>query len=186
MLAVRDRHIGRVARTGFVEHESQSSKDIAYLSLDLSFGQALVSVTAKGITSLSICGDKRGTKAIPFKSGSKRPVPRRIAKIIKLIEQRLDADLDLTGLPLEIHGTPFQRAVWRRLQKIPRGQTVTYAEVAQAIGRPRAVRAVANACACNAIALAIPCHRVVRSDGTLGGYRWGVALKRRLLAIEAA
>ena len=82
-------------------------------------------------------------------------------------------------------GTPFQRRVWRALLQIPAGTTRTYAEVARAIGMPRAARAVARACASNPLAVLIPCHRVVRADGGLGGYRWGVALKRRLLAREA-
>ncbi|MET0744702.1 MAG: bifunctional DNA-binding transcriptional regulator/O6-methylguanine-DNA methyltransferase Ada [Microvirga sp.] len=87
-------------------------------------------------------------------------------------------------LPLDVRGTAFQRRVWRALQEIPAGRTATYAEVAAAIGAPKAVRAVAMACAANAIAVAIPCHRVVRTDGTLSGYRWGVERKRALLLRE--
>jgi len=82
-------------------------------------------------------------------------------------------------------GTPFQRRVWQALLQIPAGTTATYSEVAHKIGMPRAARAVARACASNPLAVLIPCHRVVRGDGGLGGYRWGVALKRRLLAREA-
>ncbi len=88
------------------------------------------------------------------------------------------------ALPLDIQGTAFQRRVWQALQDIPIGTTVSYQDVARAIGKPKAVRAVAQACANNKIALAIPCHRVVRSDGSLGGYRWGIERKRRLLALE--
>lgn len=88
------------------------------------------------------------------------------------------------GLPLDVRGTAFQQRVWRALLEIPAGNTLTYAEVARRIGSPRAARAVAGACAANAIAVAIPCHRVIRNDGTLSGYRWGVDRKRRLLEME--
>lgn len=89
------------------------------------------------------------------------------------------------ALPLDIRGTAFQQRVWQALRAIPPGRTASYAEIAAAIGRPKAVRAVAAACAANPLAVAIPCHRVVRSDGGLSGYRWGVARKRALLAREA-
>ncbi|MGH7038570.1 MAG: methylated-DNA--[protein]-cysteine S-methyltransferase, partial [Stellaceae bacterium] len=86
--------------------------------------------------------------------------------------------------PLDIRGTAFEARVWRALRKIPLGQTASYAEIAAAIGAPKAVRAVARACASNRLALLVPCHRVVHSDGTLSGYRWGVERKRALLARE--
>jgi AraC family transcriptional regulator, regulatory protein of adaptative response / methylated-DNA-[protein]-cysteine methyltransferase len=88
------------------------------------------------------------------------------------------------SLPLDIRATAFQRRVWEALQKIPRGETRSYSAVAKKIGRPKATRAVARACATNPVALAIPCHRVVREDGELGGYRWGVERKQTLLAME--
>jgi methylated-DNA-[protein]-cysteine S-methyltransferase/AraC family transcriptional regulator of adaptative response/methylated-DNA-[protein]-cysteine methyltransferase len=102
----------------------------------------------------------------------------KIVRFIAAPEQGLDLELD-------IHGTPFQRRVWDALCAIPCGRTVTYAALARRIGEPGAARAVASACAANAIALAIPCHRVIRSDGTLSGYRWGVERKRAMLAREA-
>ncbi|HCT99717.1 MAG TPA: hypothetical protein DF614_06575 [Methylococcaceae bacterium] len=89
-------------------------------------------------------------------------------------------------LTLDIHGTPFQKRVWQALQDIPTGQTATYRDIAQRINAPFAIRAVANACAANLLAIAIPCHRVVRSDGKLSGYRWGVARKAALLHRENA
>jgi len=89
-------------------------------------------------------------------------------------------------LPVDVHGTAFQARVWRALQEIPAGETRTYSEVAEAIGSPSSVRAVARACATNKVALAVPCHRVVRSDGSLAGYRWGLAVKESLLASERA
>lgn len=87
-------------------------------------------------------------------------------------------------LPLDVRATDFQRQVWQALRSIPGGSTASYAEVARSVGRPRAVRAVARACASNPVALAVPCHRVVHSDGSLGGYRWGPARKQALLAAE--
>ena len=92
---------------------------------------------------------------------------------------------DASRLPLDVQGTAFQIRVWGALREIPVGETRTYSEVAASIGEPRAVRAVASACAANVAALAIPCHRVVRRDGTLGGYRWGIDVKRSLLAAES-
>jgi AraC family transcriptional regulator of adaptative response/methylated-DNA-[protein]-cysteine methyltransferase len=88
------------------------------------------------------------------------------------------------SLPLDIRATAFQRRVWEALQRIPRGETRSYSAVAKKIGMPKATRAVARACATNPVAIAIPCHRVVREDGELGGYRWGIERKEQLLALE--
>jgi AraC family transcriptional regulator of adaptative response/methylated-DNA-[protein]-cysteine methyltransferase len=89
-------------------------------------------------------------------------------------------------LPLDVRGTAFQQRVWQALREVPAGSTVSYTEIARRIGAPTAVRAVAHACGANALAVAIPCHRVVRNDGGLSGYRWGVERKRALLQREAA
>ena len=89
-------------------------------------------------------------------------------------------------LPLDVRGTAFQQRVWQALREIPAGETASYSTIAERIGSPKAVRAVAQACALNTIAVAIPCHRVVRNDGGLSGYRWGVERKRALLEREAA
>ena len=88
-------------------------------------------------------------------------------------------------LPLDIRGTAFQQRVWQALSEIPAGTKASYAEIAEKIGSPRATRAVAQACGANSIAVAIPCHRVVRKDGDLSGYRWGVERKKTLLDIES-
>jgi AraC family transcriptional regulator of adaptative response/methylated-DNA-[protein]-cysteine methyltransferase len=113
--------------------------------------------------------------------GDKKGFEERIAKVIALIEQP-GVGLDL---PLDIRGTAFQRRVWKALQQIPLGSTATYSEIATIIGTPKAVRAVAQACGANALAVAIPCHRVIRNDGSLSGYRWGVERKQSLLEREA-
>ena len=105
---------------------------------------------------------------------------RLVAQVVGMIEQpNLGIDL-----PLDVRGTAFQQRVWQALGQIPPGQTASYAQVAQRIGSPTSVRAVAQACASNTLAVAIPCHRVVRSDGALSGYRWGVERKRELLSRE--
>jgi AraC family transcriptional regulator of adaptative response/methylated-DNA-[protein]-cysteine methyltransferase len=105
-----------------------------------------------------------------------------VAKVIGFIE------MPKTGLdlPLDVRGTAFQQKVWQALRDIPVGSTVSYRDIAARIGAPKAVRAIAQACGANALAVAIPCHRVVRNDGGLSGYRWGVQRKRALLKREAA
>ncbi|MBB1191856.1 methylated-DNA--[protein]-cysteine S-methyltransferase, partial [Klebsiella pneumoniae] len=100
-----------------------------------------------------------------------------MAQVVGLIE----APESGLALPLDIRGTAFQQRVWRALQAIPVGETVRYADIARRIGAPKAMRAVAGACAANVLAVAIPCHRVVRNDGALSGYRWGVERKKALL-----
>jgi AraC family transcriptional regulator of adaptative response/methylated-DNA-[protein]-cysteine methyltransferase len=97
-------------------------------------------------------------------------------------ETHVETGLDL---PLDLRGTPFQRRVWQALRTIPLGETASYAEIARRIGAPKSARAVAAACRANPVAIVIPCHRVVRQDGSLAGYRWGITRKRALLAREA-
>ena len=106
---------------------------------------------------------------------------RRVAQVVSVLEHPGQQ----VALPLDIQGTAFQQQVWQALREIPAGQTASYSDIAQRIGKPQAVRAVAGACAANKLAVVIPCHRVVRNDGALSGYRWGVDRKRQLLEIEA-
>jgi AraC family transcriptional regulator of adaptative response/methylated-DNA-[protein]-cysteine methyltransferase len=113
--------------------------------------------------------------------GGDREFEKLVARVIGLIE-RPGQGLDL---PLDVRGTAFQQRVWQALRTIPAGMTTTYTEIARRIGAPRSVRAVAQACGANPVAVAIPCHRVVRRDGGLSGYRWGVERKRALLDREA-
>ena len=107
-----------------------------------------------------------------------------IADLVPQVVEMMESAGKGPKLLLDVRGTTFQQRVWQALREIPAGSTATYAEIATRIGVPRAVRAVAQACAANPIAVAIPCHRVVRSDGGLSGYRWGVERKRRLLERE--
>jgi AraC family transcriptional regulator of adaptative response/methylated-DNA-[protein]-cysteine methyltransferase len=105
---------------------------------------------------------------------------------VETIVEHLRGKQASLDLPIDVQATAFQWKVWRALQRIPPGETRAYAEVARAIGKPKAVRAVARACATNPVAIVVPCHRVVRTDGGLGGYRWGLDRKKRLLAREKA
>ena len=105
---------------------------------------------------------------------------------VQKILNHLDKNEPRLDLPLDIRATAFQRQVWEKLRAIPYGQTVSYGEVAKALGKPGAVRAVGRACATNPVALVIPCHRVVREDQSLGGYRWGLERKKKLLEHEAS
>jgi len=100
-------------------------------------------------------------------------------------ERLVEASISQCDLPPDVRGTSFQRRVWQALREIPAGTTVTYSEIAKRIGAPTAIRAVASACAANKLAVAIPCHRVIRKDGSLAGYRWGIERKRALLRKEA-
>jgi len=154
-----------------------------------SLGGILVAATDKGVCAIQLGDDPdRLVRALqdrfPKASliGGDARFEALIAKVVGFVEKPAQG-LDL---PLDIRGSAFQQRVWRALRDIRPGATATYSEIAKRIGRPKAVRAVAQACAANAIAVAIPCHRVVRTDGSLSGYRWGVERKRALLQREAA
>jgi AraC family transcriptional regulator of adaptative response/methylated-DNA-[protein]-cysteine methyltransferase len=112
--------------------------------------------------------------------GGDRGFEQLVARVVGLVETPAIG----LGLPLDVRGTAFQQRVWQALREIPAGSTASYTEIAKRIGAPKAVRAVAQACAANPLAVAIPCHRVVRNDGGLSGYRWGVERKRALLEKE--
>lgn len=160
---------------------------IRYACTDCPLGRMLVAATERGICSIQF-----GRTDAELLEGLKREFPFAMRKtdegglepwIETLLSHLRGKDLD-SCLPLDIRATAFQRRVWRYLQSIPFGETKSYGQVAKAIGRPSACRAVARACATNPVAVAIPCHRVVREDGSLGGYRWGMARKKALLAME--
>ena len=156
---------------------------------ECSLGSILVARSARGVCAIFLGDDPevllheledRFPKAQLI--GGDEDFDALVAKIVGFVEEPRKG-LDL---PLDVRGTAFQQRVWRALQKIPVGETVSYADLAKRIGAPKAVRAVASACGANAIAVAIPCHRVVHKDGTASGYRWGVERKRELLKREKA
>src|SRR5690606_15389046 len=154
-----------------------------------SLGAILVASSDKGVCAI-LLGDDPAALARDLQDrfpkaeliGGDPDYERVVATVVGFVEAP-GIGLDL---PLDVRGTAFQERVWRALREIPPGGKATYAEIARRIGEPRAVRAVAGACAANHLAVAIPCHRVVRSDGGLSGYRWGVERKRRLLEREGA
>ena len=151
-------------------------------------GQVLVAAGARGICAI-LLGDDAAALVRELRErfpaaelgGDDPTFARLVARVVALV----DAPGHAHDLPLDVRGTAFQRRVWQALRALPAGATTSYAALAARLGRPSAVRAVAGACAANTLAVAIPCHRVVRADGGLAGYRWGVARKRALLAREA-
>lgn len=152
-----------------------------------SLGQVLVGITAKGICAILLGDDPAGLEAdlrARFARASIEPAPEAVAALLAQVIALVDDPRRGHDLPLDVQGTAFQRRVWEALQAIPPGQTLSYGALATRLGMPRAVRAVAGACAANAVAVAIPCHRVVGATGALTGYRWGVARKQALLARE--
>jgi AraC family transcriptional regulator of adaptative response/methylated-DNA-[protein]-cysteine methyltransferase len=160
---------------------------IRYACADSPLGRMLIAATDRGV-----CAIQFANSDDELLEGLKREFPFAARKpddgglqsyVTALLEKMTGRELN-AALPLDIRATAFQRRVWTYLQSIPLGATRSYSQVAKAIRRPRAARAVARACATNPVAVAIPCHRVVREDGSLSGYRWGVERKRELLELE--
>lgn len=146
-----------------------------------------MSQTAKGVCAIllgddagALVRDLQGRFPLATLVGGDLAFEQTVARVIGFVE-RPPLGLDL---PLDVRGTAFQQRVWAALRQIPIGSTVSYAEIASRIGAPNGARAVARACGANVLAVAIPCHRVVRTDGSLSGYRWGVSRKKNLLARE--
>lgn len=152
-------------------------------------GRVLVAATERGICAILLGDDEAALRRDLEARFSKAEIvagDADFAATVSAVVSLVEAPGAALDLPLDIGGTAFQQRVWQALRRIPAGTTATYAEIAEAIGAPAAVRAVAMACGANALAVAIPCHRVVRSDGALSGYRWGTARKAALLAREGA
>ncbi len=149
-------------------------------------GPMLIATTAQGVCAL-LLGDEATASGLQARFPQARLTEdrKRLAPLLQSVRDWLARPAGSLELPLDLQGTPFQRRVWLALQQVPAGATISYADLARRLRLPTAARAVAGACARNPVALAVPCHRVVRSDGGLAGYRWGVELKRKLLAREA-
>ncbi len=163
--------------------------EIRFGVVDSALGQVLVGATRAGVCAV-LLGDEEGELERQLRADFPRAAIARDDDAIREwaapVVARVEGAHPGLALPLDLHGTAFQLAVWHALQRIPPGETRTYAEVAAAIGRPRATRAVARACAGNHTAVVVPCHRVVPASGGAGGYRWGEARKRELLRREKA
>ncbi len=161
---------------------------VRYASAPTSLGFVLVAATAKGICKIGF-GDDASLLAdelrSEFANADLLEDPERLAPFIAQIDAYLRGTRQDFDLPLDIAATAFRQRVWDALRRIPYGETRSYTEIAEAVGAPRAVRAVASACATNPVALAIPCHRVVQKGGALAGYRWGLPRKAALLDNEA-
>ncbi|WP_419786448.1 methylated-DNA--[protein]-cysteine S-methyltransferase [Pseudodesulfovibrio sp.] len=166
---------------------TQSSQTILYTTAETRYGTLLAAFSANGLCSLEFGED---VPSLTRSVGDRFPDATVLADQDALKEPLaailafLDDPAQPLNLPLDPQGTPFQHKVWDELANIPTGETRTYAQVAQAIGRPSSVRAVASAVGRNRLAVVIPCHRVIRSDGTLGGFHWGLTRKAALLANE--
>jgi AraC family transcriptional regulator, regulatory protein of adaptative response / methylated-DNA-[protein]-cysteine methyltransferase len=160
---------------------------IDYTIADSPLGYLLVASTEKGICSVKL-GDEQSQLEQDFRKEFAEAEINEcdsLTDLVKQIVKHLKGDQPHLDLPLDLRATAFQRRVWEALRAIPYGETRSYSEVAQEIGRPTAVRAVARACATNPVALVIPCHRVIRENRSLGGYRWGLKRKQELLAKES-
>ena len=165
-----------------------ASEKIRFALGECSLGAILVAATARGICAISLGEEPQALlheleRQFPQAEllGADAEFESLVAQVVGLVEQPDRA----ARLPLDIRGTAFQERVWQALRRIPAGKRWTYRQLAERIGQPNAVRAVASACAANRLAVAIPCHRVVRADSSLSGYRWGVERKRELLRREA-
>ncbi len=160
---------------------------VRYTTASSPLGRMLIAATDKGICAIQFADSdaelQQGLmREFPF--AVRRRDDEAMAQWKLSLGRLIDGEETNRSLPLDIRATAFQRKVWQTLQKIPRGETRSYSEVARKIGMPKATRAVARACATNPVAVAIPCHRVVRQGGELGGYRWGIERKEQLLAME--
>lgn len=168
---------------------ASTATDIRYATGSCDLGTALIAATPRGVCAIML-GDspeplvedlrRRFPAARLIEAATDPEFARAFAQIVRMIESPAQS----FDLPLDVYGTDFQRRVWEALRAIPIGTTLTYSELAERIGQPRAVRATASACGANPVAVAIPCHRVVGRDGKLTGYRWGIERKRALLTRE--
>lgn len=161
-----------------------------YATAETAVGWVVMAATERGICSVQFAANRQAavdSLAERFPNAERVPSPDspELRSCVAQLQDFLAAPGALPNLPLDLRGTAFQRKVWRYLQSIPTGETRSYAQVASDIGHPKAVRAVGTACGNNRVAVLVPCHRVLRGDGSLGGYRWGLETKSALLQAEA-
>ena len=177
----------RAALTPGIYRRRAPGMHIHFTTLAVPLGRLLVAFTDDGVCAVELGDDDamlERTLRTDFANATIARAPGRANAWVQEIAGRAHGRASSGPIPLDVQATAFQWQVWQALQRIPRGQTRSYAEVARAIGRPQAARAVANACAQNPVAIVVPCHRVVRSGGQPGGYRWGEERKKLLLRRE--
>lgn len=183
-----DRAATKLGMTPSVYRRGASGIVVRYTIAASPLGRLLVAATEKGICSVKM-GDAdaalENTLYAEFPNALVERDSAGLTRFVRTILRHLAGDEPRLDLPTDLRATAFQTRVWQELRRIPYGETRSYAQIARAVGRPKAARAVARACASNPAALVIPCHRVVRGDGDTGGYRWGEARKKQLLAREA-
>ena len=161
--------------------------EIGYTTAPTRLGRLLVAGTVKGVSAIYLGDSEERLEAALRREYPAAKISKNAAQVSRWLRQlagHLSGEQPDLDLPLDVKATAFQRRVWEALQQIPRGSTRSYSELARAIGLPKGQRAVARACATNPASILIPCHRVVREDGGLGGYRWGIKRKQALLAVE--
>ena len=189
---VYDDASARLGMTPATYRRGGAGTQIDYVIADTSLGTLLVGATDRGVCAVTL-GDSAESLEAALEGEYPAAALKRVAAStsalgvwVEEIVDSIDGQRARPDVPIDVQASAFQWKVWRELQKIPFGETRSYGEIADAIGSPKAVRAVASACANNRVAVVIPCHRVVRQSGSLGGYRWGVARKEQLLAKERA
>jgi AraC family transcriptional regulator of adaptative response/methylated-DNA-[protein]-cysteine methyltransferase len=186
---VYERSDAQLGMTPAAYQKGGKGMKLAYTIAKSPMGKVLVAATEKGVSAVylgeaehKLIGELRQEYPHAEIAPAKESYQRWVGEIVRQIEGKPSS----LELPLDVQGTAFQRRVWQELQRIPRGTTRTYTQVAQALGQPKAVRAVARACASNPVSIVVPCHRVIRGDGNLAGYRWGLSRKEQLLSAERA
>ncbi|MBI1983357.1 MAG: bifunctional DNA-binding transcriptional regulator/O6-methylguanine-DNA methyltransferase Ada [Acidobacteria bacterium] len=181
-----ERASGHLGMTPATYRRGGRGMNIGYSIVDCALGRLLVAATERGVCAVSL-GDSDAVLESALRSEYPNAQVHRDesrGKWVSALLRHVDGHETKLNLPVDLQATAFQRRVWEELRRIPYGATRSYSQVARAIGRPKAVRAVARACATNPVSVVIPCHRVVREDGSLGGYRWGFKRKQALLKKE--
>jgi len=184
---VYERSNAQLGMTPATYQKGGKGMKIEYTIAKSPLGKVLVAATERGVSAVYL-GDAQGKLVAElheeYPNAEISPATGSAQRWVREIVQRIEGKPAQVELPLDLQATAFRRRVWQELQRIPRGTTRTYSQVAQAMGRPKAVRAVARACATNPVSIVVPCHRVVRADGTMAGYRWGLSRKEKLIANE--
>lgn len=184
---VYERKAAAIGMTPATYARGGAGMSITWTTADSALGRVLVAATTRGLCFVGFGASDRALEQAlveEFPRAFRQRDDRQLGNLVRGVLDRVAGRAPDAALPLDVRATAFQRLVWEELGRVPAGTTVTYAELARRIGKPDAVRAVAGAVASNNVAVVIPCHRVVRSDGTTGGYRWGEKRKERLLALE--